>query len=201
MFAMGTGPGLREKKNARMREAIERAALELALEQGFDHTTVEQIAERADVSPRTVFLRYPTKDAIVFGDPDQETRLPEALASGAGDLVDRVLLFVGAAAAERNELERLRTRAIIHDPYLRRQIRGRLEVVEQLIAQTLAAELALPSDDAGIRAFGGAVTGVFLTMLDFAVGRPDIELEELFDGCRRGIDVLRASLAVLESST
>lgn len=198
MVLMSTEPGLRERKNARMREAIERAALELALEQGFDETTVDEIAARADVSPRTVFLRYPTKDAIVFSSRE-DTRLQEALASGAGDFVDRVLLFVGSAAAERDELERLRTRAIVHDPYLRRQVRGRLEEVEELIAQSLADELALPVQDAGVRAFAGAVTGVFLTMLDYALEHPGMAVDELFAGCARGIEVLRASLAVLAS--
>src|SRR4051794_22373309 len=64
---MTVSPGLRERKNARTREAIERAALELALEQGYDATTVDEIAARAEVAPRTVYVRYATKDAIVFG--------------------------------------------------------------------------------------------------------------------------------------
>ena len=67
---MTAPPGLRERKNARTREAIERAAYELTLEQGYERTTVAEIAERADVAPRTVFTRYPTKDAIIFGRSD-----------------------------------------------------------------------------------------------------------------------------------
>ena len=46
--------GLRERKNARTREAITRAACELILERGFEGATIAQIAERADVAPRTV---------------------------------------------------------------------------------------------------------------------------------------------------
>jgi len=51
------GTGLRERKNARTREAIIRAACELILERGFEGATVAQIAERADVAPRRAPLR------------------------------------------------------------------------------------------------------------------------------------------------
>src|SRR3954469_24397623 len=103
---MTSNVGLRERKSTRTREAIERAALELALEQGFDRTTVDQIAERADVSPRTVFVRYPTKEAIVFGDPDASAagfrtwlaHFEEWLDDADGDLIDRLVDYVRVSA-------------------------------------------------------------------------------------------------------
>ena len=57
--------GLRERKNARTREAITRAALELTLELGFERATIAQIAERADVSPRTVHQWFRSKEEIL----------------------------------------------------------------------------------------------------------------------------------------
>src|SRR5256885_217454 len=113
---MSSTGGLRERKNARTREAVERAALELALEQGFDRTTVDQIAERADVSPRTVFVRYATKEAIVFGTPEASAagferwfgRFEEWLDADEGDLIDRLVDYVRGsteAAQAQSDLE------------------------------------------------------------------------------------------------
>jgi AcrR family transcriptional regulator len=62
------GAGLRERKKMRAREAIRREAFRLFTTRGFAATTVEQIAAAADVSPRTLFRYYPTKDAIVLAD-------------------------------------------------------------------------------------------------------------------------------------
>jgi AcrR family transcriptional regulator len=60
--------GLRERKKRATRIAIRDAGMRLFAEQGFAGTTIDQIAEAADVSRATVFTYFPTKEEIVFGD-------------------------------------------------------------------------------------------------------------------------------------
>jgi AcrR family transcriptional regulator len=77
--------GLRERKKARTRAAIREHALRLFREQGYHATTVEQIAEAAEVSPSTFFRYFPTKEDVVLQD-DFDVAAMEALQAQPADL-------------------------------------------------------------------------------------------------------------------
>ncbi len=77
--------GLRERKKARTRASLREHALRLFREQGYQATTVEQIAAAAEVSPSTFFRYFPTKEDVVLQD-DMDTRLVEAFARQPPDL-------------------------------------------------------------------------------------------------------------------
>jgi AcrR family transcriptional regulator len=74
--------GLRERKKQRTREQIIEAAMGLFAERGYHATTIADIAEAAEVAPRTFFSYFPSKEAVVFHNVDRDM---DALAAALRD--------------------------------------------------------------------------------------------------------------------
>jgi len=145
-------PGLRERKRQRTRETIARVALELFDERGYDATTLANIAEAAEVSPRTIFAYFPSKVDILFSEfPAIRDALEREVAnrSAGKDVLETARDFV-LSAAERPEIAeilRRRARIVEADETLRNHEQARLAQMEEVVAAAIARELGATASD------------------------------------------------------
>jgi AcrR family transcriptional regulator len=150
--------GLRERKKRATRAAIHDAGMRLFAEQGFAGTTVDQIAEAADVSRATVFHYFPTKEDIVFGDaPSAVHALAEALQGRPAIPAVRAWLGGLAGWIEPDLVLQLRLMREVPSVGARRfQLYGAFERVladalESELGERMPAELAAGALLAGLR--------------------------------------------------
>src|SRR6201989_3610236 len=152
--AAHTHASLRERKKLATRRSLRRAALDLAAERGFAHVTIQDIAEAADVSPRTVFHYFPSKEAALFGtDPELIPVLRERVihtAPGEPALEALRMIMVSDARAVAGELSELggnpvdwlrRMKGAHADSHLRAARAAQMAMVERAIAEGLAERL------------------------------------------------------------
>jgi AcrR family transcriptional regulator len=164
---MTTTPGLRERKKAKTRAAIQRHALRLFQEQGYAATTVDQIAEAAEISPSTFFRYFPTKEDVVLLDGYdplflEAVRTQPAELSPVAAIRTGIREVVARIAPEEWEAELGRQELVRTVPELRaRQLRQYVQAIE-LVAGVIAERAGLPADDLAVRALAGAVIGVSL---------------------------------------
>ena len=99
---MRTSPplGLRERKKLKLRRSVQREALRLFADRGYEDTTVEQIADAADISTTTFYRYFPTKEDVVLDD-DYDPIVEQVIGSGDDEepLVTTVRRAIAAVAA------------------------------------------------------------------------------------------------------
>lgn len=160
--------GLRERKKQKTRETIERAALRLFAERGYDQTTLAEIADAADVAPRTIFAYFQSKEDIVFCDePTFHQRLEQALTQRPprATTVDALRDFLSSPDAADAQA-RLRRRIIAASEGLRASEHARSAPLERIIAKSIARDLNASHEDIRPLLAAASVTVAFTVVRD-----------------------------------
>ena len=150
-------PGRRERKKAATRLALQEAAFQLFGERGYDATTVDDISDVADVSARTFFRYYATKDDVLFGDHIPRLEAVRLLLAERPEgepvmtSVEAVLSFLSADLVANRERVLLQTRVAAEKPHVLGAFRQHHEELLVLIAEFVGTRLETP-DPRGIRA-------------------------------------------------
>jgi AcrR family transcriptional regulator len=182
--------GLRERKKAKTRAAIREAAMTLFEQQGYSSTTVEQIAEAAEVSPSTFFRYFPTKEDVVITD-DWDPLIADVIraqppeASAADALLAGIRKVIETATPADMAAERRRQRLFQDVPELRVRYTQQLTDAIDLFAGVLAERAGLDAPDLTQRAIAGALIGVAMAVLKVESGFIDLGDYERYEEALR----------------
>jgi AcrR family transcriptional regulator len=181
-----TRPGLRERKKAKTRAAIQHEALRLFGLQGYENTTIEEIAEAAEISPSTFFRYFPTKEAVVLTDDydpliiDTIRRQPSEL--GAVESVRLALrfLFLNMTGEEMDDMRR-RGELALAVPELRAATLDNFAQTIRQITDVVAERAGRNSDDFAVKTLAGAILGVIIAAEFHWAEHGDSDLVTLID--------------------
>ncbi|MCF3940938.1 MULTISPECIES: TetR family transcriptional regulator [Gordonia] len=196
----GCGPGrrvgLREKNKIRTRKAIRDAAMKLFAENGYTHTTVEQIAREAEVSHTTFFRYFASKEQVVISDDLEEARHDAiaAIPPGLGhfDLLRRLIgQMFRIGTADEWVSNSARMRLIQSEPTLRTAYQIESDRAISEATDFFADYLGVQSDDLRLRVFIAAAGGV---MFHFAQSRDDPTDDDLLATLLNAVDLLEQGL-------
>jgi AcrR family transcriptional regulator len=193
----GSKPGLRERKKARTRASIRAHALRLIREQGYDATTVDQIAEAADVSPSTFFRYFPTKEDVVLQDDFDLFALGKFL-----DQPPEMSIIAAFRAATKQALASMNSEElaevretsamILTEPELRAQAMDEYARTISNIAQAFATRSGRDPDDFAVRNVAGAIVGVIMAATmpwtDWTQDPKDTDMFERIDAALAHLD-------------
>ncbi|MGY1808601.1 TetR family transcriptional regulator [Blastococcus sp. SYSU D00669] len=195
----GVSTGLRERKKLATRLALHEAALRLVAERGLEHVSVDDIVERADVSPRTFFNYFSGKDEAVLGlDPEASTRQIQAFRDRPAEesplqalrAVQRVQV---AEMATETELWPLRLKVIDAHPALVGRLAAAFGESERALAEAIAERTgSTVGVDVLPTLLAGVAAAVMRTSLhrwfttDFTASLPDL-VDEAWDAVAAGL--------------
>jgi AcrR family transcriptional regulator len=178
--------GLRERKKARTRAAIQRHALRLFREQGYDATTVSQIAEAADVSESTFFRYFATKEAVALWDEFDPLVVAAFLSQPADARPIPAMRAAARAVFGQLSIEdhaelRQRVGLVLSVPELRAASFEQLGPTLGMLGDAVAERAGRRPDDLAVRAVVGAVIGVWMAAVFAAVDDPSADILTLMD--------------------
>jgi AcrR family transcriptional regulator len=191
--------GLRARKKARTYDLIQTNALKLFTERGYEATTIEEIAEAADISPSTFFRYFATKEDVVLYDALDPVLIAsfekqsssfsplQALRNAMHEMFENL-------SKEQTLLLRQRQELIIKTPALHGKMLDELFRNIQLTAELIAKRTGRKPDDIEIRTFAGAFMGVNLAAMarivqdtNFGFKTYQRDLEILLDQFEKGL--------------
>jgi AcrR family transcriptional regulator len=200
--------GLRERKKQRTREQIISAAMSLFAERGYHATTIADIAEAADVAPRTFFSYFPSKEAVVFHNVDRDL---DGLASALRERLPGETVFEALRRwidamfdewmADEDEAH-VRKRLCREDEGLANFQGGVMARIHELLLEAIAKDLDEPPNSLRPRLVAAAAVAA-LTSLDesfdeAAEGRPPVSKTESLAVLDDAMLFLRGGLDALQ---
>jgi AcrR family transcriptional regulator len=161
-------PGLRARKKQQTRDTIGRVALRLFADRGYDETTLAEIAEAADVAPRTIFAYFDSKEDILFSEEsgylDELKRMLDERPAGT-TTVDALREFVGCMKSP-DEDDKLRKKVIMANPALQMKMRARHVQLEPMLSESIARDLGTSPDDIRALLIAASMTAAFESVSD-----------------------------------
>lgn len=182
----GKSSGLRERKKAKTRATIQQQALRLFRAQGYEATTMEQIAEASEVSASTVFRYFATKEELVASDEhdaffirawrDQPAELPlvQALRRAIRSTIDELSPTELGAQRDRDVL-------MVTVPELWAANLGNITQTMHTITDLVAERTGKRPDDIAVRALSGAILGIMLDAMLRWAKDPDQDMATELD--------------------
>jgi AcrR family transcriptional regulator len=170
--------GLRERKKAQTRELIAETARRLFGERGFEHVSVAEIARVADVSEKTVFNYFPTKEDLVYWRLESfeaelldtiRGRAPgESVLAAFGRFVREPRGLLGKYEPEARERLAALTRMIVESPSLLAREQQVFAGFTDSLAALIAEETGAVAEDVQPWVAANALMGVHRRLVDFA---------------------------------
>jgi AcrR family transcriptional regulator len=197
--------GLRERKKQKTRELIATTALALFAERGYQATTVAEIAEATEVSERTVYAYFPTKEDILFGDQlafglSLATALAER--TPGTEALDVLRDFFVDNLSRFDDQARVRWQIVRNDPVLRSHQRARQAELGKVIAAAIAVDLGDETDDLRPQLVTAAVIAAFTATYEhrFSVRSRSASREQAIAVIDEAITFLRGGLEAIRWS-
>jgi AcrR family transcriptional regulator len=196
--------GLRERKKQQTREKIARVALELFAERGYDETTLADIAEAADVSARTIFAYYESKEDILFCEEAAFLdRLGTLFEGRPPDVttIDVIREFL-ASIEPPDEQARLRKKVISGTRALEMRSRAHHSQLEPMLVASIARDLGAGPGDMRPLLIAASMMAAFMSVHDRmfaaeAAGEP-IDRDQALEIFDQVLEFTRAGVEALQ---